>query len=249
MLLLQEEQIQVGIILETNICQSKSKCLSARHWIKGTSHTIFIHSCLNKSIWRSSVLLYPLPVTVMIRPQTCTLRSELRFSALGDVGQGSAQHLSLCLHALLAFFWESLLVCRRELMPVIWRAMDKTKWHFSVYQKWFPPMLNDGSWAWSISPIGTSWKWGSWHKCKGGIGVERIWSGNLRPDIFTYGLYLPCLCPVKRRSKYLRLQLFCLKSLVTKYLYKMVSDSRGEKSKLMASKWHACILWTARKLL
>lgn len=43
----------------------------------------------------------------MIRPQSCTLESELCFSALGDVGQGSAQHLPLCLHALLAFFFTS----------------------------------------------------------------------------------------------------------------------------------------------
>lgn len=129
----------------------------------------------------------------MIRPQSCTLRSEWCFSALGHVGQGSAQHLPLCLHAWLAFHWESLRVWGRELMSVIWRATDKTKCHFSVYQKWFPPMLNDGSWAWSTLPVGTWWKSGSWYKCKDDAGVERTWGGNLRPDIFTCRLYWYCL--------------------------------------------------------
>lgn len=137
----------------------------------------------------------------MIRSQSYTVRSELCFSALGDVGQGSAQHLPLCLHAWLAFHWESLHVWGRELMSVIWRAADKTKGHVSVYQKWFPPALNDGSLAWSTLPVGTWWKWGSRRKRKDGIGVEGTWDGNLRPDIFTYMLYWPCLFSVLRRER------------------------------------------------
>lgn len=136
---------------------------------------------------------------IMIRPQNCALRSELCSSALG-LGQGNAQHFPQCLHAWLAFHWEYLCVGGRELMSVIWRATDKTKSHFSVYQKWFPPMLNDGSWAWSSLPVGTWWKWGSWHKCKDETAVERVWDGNLRPDIFTYRLFWPCLVSVLRRE-------------------------------------------------
>lgn len=74
---------------------------------------------------------------------------------------------------------------------------------------------------------------------------KEIWGLTYLPIGFT-GLSLSL--SQKRRSKCLSLQLFCLKDLVIKCLWKMLSDSRGKKSKLMASKPHACILWTARKL-
>lgn len=60
------------------------------------------------------------------------------------------------------------------------------------------------------------------------------------PDTSTYSDETDCtglgsLCPGKRKSKRLMLQLLCLKGLVTKFLWKMLSDSR-EKSTLVVSK-------------
>lgn len=54
------------------------------------------------------------------------------------------------------------------------------------------------------------------------------------PDISTYSdeigcTALGCLCPGNRKSKHLGLQLLCLKGLVTKFLWKMLSDSKEKK--------------------
>lgn len=53
-------------------------------------------------------------------------------------------------------------------------------------------------------------------------------------NISTYSSEADCtgldyICPGKGKSKHLRLQLLCLKGLVTKFLWKMLSDSRKKK--------------------
>lgn len=66
------------------------------------------------------------------------------------------------------------------------------------------------------------------------------------PDTSTYSDETDCaglgsLCPGKRKSKHLGLQMLCLRGLVTKFLWKMLSDGGVGGSKLVVSKLCASI--------
>lgn len=71
-----------------------------------------------------------------------------------------------------------------------------------------------------------------WNRCGKHSGEELEALGS---NISTYSSEADCtgldyICPGKGKSKNLRLQLLCLKGLVTKFLWKMLSDSRKKKA-------------------
>lgn len=251
---------QLGTILGKCIYNRQSWSVfmqGTSYWVKGISPMMFIHSQLDKNIWKKNYMvvapfcqcnrqppeLYIKVWLLVLSPKSC---AAWEYTA------------SPPMPACLASFPLEISVGvgrRRSALNAETFSQNKIP-HFhlsgiicTIAKKWLLCMTQ---WAcrdtmeMGILPQMEGWNWCGKHS---GEELEAVGS-----NISTYSSEADCtgldyICPGKGKSKHLRLQLLCLKGLVTKFLWKMLSDFQtvGKKSKLVVSKLCAFIFWTARK--